>query len=42
MGGVLGEGGVADMMQGLDFPVVADESGELGRVACSEVRPERA
>jgi hypothetical protein len=31
LGGVLGEGGVADMVQGLDFAVVADELGELGR-----------
>src|SRR5690606_21991474 len=31
LGGVLGEGGVADMVQGLDLPVVADELGELGR-----------
>jgi hypothetical protein len=28
--GVLGEGGVADMVQGLDLPVVTDEPGQLG------------
>lgn len=31
LGGVLGKGGVADMVQGLDLPVAADEFGELGR-----------
>jgi len=31
LGGVFGESGVADVVQGLDLPVVTDESGELGR-----------
>ncbi|WNM33747.1 hypothetical protein RKE30_26905 [Streptomyces sp. Li-HN-5-11] len=38
MTSVLGEGGVADMVQGLDVPVVADQFGELVAVACSAVR----
>lgn len=31
LGGVLGEGGVAGVVQGLDLPVVAHQLGELGR-----------
>jgi hypothetical protein len=37
-GGVLGEGGVADVVRGFDLPVPLDEFGELGGEVCSAVR----
>ncbi|MEU8588397.1 hypothetical protein AB0C59_15575 [Streptomyces sp. NPDC048664] len=38
MGGVLGKGRVADVVQRLDLPVVPDQSCKLSGVACSGVR----